>query len=72
MFLQQFPKKFQSATSKQVWDTLKQVYGNSGKIKKVKLHSLRRHYELIAMNHQETISDYFRLCNESVEDCKFY
>ena len=74
-----FQKNSKATTSKQVWDTLK-VYDNSGKIKKVKLQSLRRQYELIAMNDQETISNYFNrlqvlldlmwACDESVEDCK--
>ena len=32
-----------------------------GKIKKVKLQSLRKQYELLSFNDQETISDDFRL-----------
>nr|KYP39614.1 hypothetical protein KK1_039045 [Cajanus cajan] len=31
-----------ATTSKQAWDILKQAYGNYGKMKKVKIQSLRR------------------------------
>ncbi|RDX81771.1 hypothetical protein CR513_37508, partial [Mucuna pruriens] len=54
-----FQKISQAATSKQAWDILQQVYGNTGRTKKVKLQSLRRQYELLSMTEQETIADYF-------------
>jgi len=37
-----------AVTLKQVWDTLKQIYENSKKIKKVKLQSFKRHYEILS------------------------
>ncbi|RDX98790.1 hypothetical protein CR513_18238, partial [Mucuna pruriens] len=54
-----FQKISQAATSKQAWDILQQVYGNTRRTKKVRLQSLRRQYELLSMTEQETIADYF-------------
>ncbi|RDX78069.1 hypothetical protein CR513_41708, partial [Mucuna pruriens] len=75
-----FQKISQAATSKQAWDILQQVYGNTGRTKKVKLQSLRRQYELLSMIEQETIADYFnriqvvtnsmRACDEAMADSK--
>ena len=54
-----FQKISKAATSKQAWDILQQVYGNTGRTKKVKLQSLIRQYELLSMIEHKTIVDYF-------------
>ena len=75
-----FQKISQVATLKQAWDILQQVYGNTGRTKKVKLQSLRRQYELLSMIEQETITNYFnrilvvtnsmRACDKAMDDSK--
>ena len=54
-----FQKISQATISNQAWDILQQVYGYTRRIKKVKLQSLRRQYELLSMTQQETIANYF-------------
>ena len=49
-------------------------------MKKVKLQSLRRQYELLSMTEKETVAEYFdrlqvitntmRVCDENIEDCR--
>ncbi|XP_017406857.2 uncharacterized protein LOC108320025 [Vigna angularis] len=75
-----FQKISKAATAKEAWDILKEGYGNSGKIKKVRLQSLKRQYELLSMEEQETIEDYIgriqivvnamRGCEKIVKDKK--
>ncbi|PNX80520.1 hypothetical protein L195_g036522, partial [Trifolium pratense] len=54
-----FEKIADSTTSKEVWDILPKSYGGDTKVKKVKLQALKRQYELLQMNNDETIADYF-------------
>jgi hypothetical protein len=43
-------EKISSATSsKQAWEILQNAHGGGDKVKKVRLQSLRRHYELLGM-----------------------
>lgn len=55
-----FQKISKAKTAKEAWDILQEGYGNSGKVKKVRLQSLQRQYELLCMNNQETIVEYIR------------
>ncbi|GAU39052.1 hypothetical protein TSUD_396570 [Trifolium subterraneum] len=53
-------EKISSATSsKQAWDTLNNAHGGGDKVKKVRLQSLRRQYELLGMMDKESIGDFF-------------
>jgi hypothetical protein len=54
-----FEKIADVESSKASWDTLMNYYGGDPKVKKVKLQSLRRQYELLEMEENETLSDYF-------------
>ena len=45
--------------AKHIWDILEQTYGNTGRVKKVRLQSLRRQFELLSMTDQESVCDYF-------------
>lgn len=67
-----------AATSKEAQDILVKTYRDGDKNKKVKLQTLRRQYELLAMNDQESIASYFdcmqvlvngmRACKEVIFD----
>ncbi|XP_019414638.1 PREDICTED: uncharacterized protein LOC109326409 [Lupinus angustifolius] len=54
-----FEKIAQSSTSKEAWDILGRCYAGAEKVKKVKLQTLRREYELLQMKDEDTIADYF-------------
>ncbi|XP_019431491.1 PREDICTED: uncharacterized protein LOC109338660 [Lupinus angustifolius] len=54
-----FEKISSARTSKKAWENLEKCYAGAGKVKKVKLETLRREYELLQMKDCETISDYF-------------
>ncbi|XP_017431897.1 uncharacterized protein LOC108339269 [Vigna angularis] len=53
-----FQKVSRATTAKEAWDILQDRYGNSGRVKKVRLQSLLRQYELLSMGEQETIEEY--------------
>ncbi|RDX96502.1 hypothetical protein CR513_20828, partial [Mucuna pruriens] len=57
------PKKYVmialATSAKEARDILNKSYRGADKIKKVKLQSLRRQYELLAMNNQKLVGDYF-------------
>ncbi|GKV24984.1 hypothetical protein SLEP1_g34508 [Rubroshorea leprosula] len=53
-----FEKIEDAATSKQAWDTLMTTYKGAKKVKKVKLQTLRRQYELLQMESSETVATY--------------
>ena len=53
-------QKIRSAdTAKKAWDTLEKSYAGDSKLKKVKLQTLRRQYELLQMSDQESIGEFF-------------
>ncbi|PNY05002.1 putative copia-type polyprotein [Trifolium pratense] len=54
-----FEKILHCESAKEAWDTLARNYGGDEKLKKVRLQSLRRQYELLQMNESETVSQYF-------------
>ncbi|OIW20142.1 hypothetical protein TanjilG_02122 [Lupinus angustifolius] len=65
-------------TAKEAWDTLEKSYAGAEKVKKVKLQTLRREYELLQMKKGESIAEYFtkigslsnlmKGCGEAVRD----
>ncbi|XP_014495023.1 uncharacterized protein LOC106756941 [Vigna radiata var. radiata] len=75
-----FQKVSKANTAKEVWDILQDGYGNSGKVKKVRLQSLKRQYELLGMGEGETVTEYIgrmqilvnamRACGKIVKDKK--
>ena len=54
-----FEKIANATTSKEAWDILIKSYEGAEKIKKVKLQTLRRQYELLAMEETESVAEYF-------------
>ncbi|XP_017438290.1 uncharacterized protein LOC108344345 [Vigna angularis] len=75
-----FQKISKADTTKEVWDILQEDYGNSVKVKKIRLQSLQRQYELLYMGEQETVMEYIgriqvvvnamRACQKIVKDKK--
>ncbi|RDX87962.1 hypothetical protein CR513_30502, partial [Mucuna pruriens] len=63
-------EKIALATSvKEAWDILNKSYGDADKIKKVKLQSLRRQYELLSMNDQELVLvNSTKACGEKIQN----
>lgn len=54
-----FEKIARSETSKEAWDILANSYAGDQKLKKVRLQTLRRQYELLGMEESESIAAYF-------------
>jgi len=46
-------------SANETWDALEKLYDGDGKLKKVRLQALRRQYEVLTMEEEETISQYF-------------
>ena len=75
-----FEKIARSETSKAAWDVLASSYAGDQKLKKVRLQTLRRQYELLGMEESETIATYFtrvqtmtnqmQSCGETLSDEK--
>ncbi|XP_014506362.1 uncharacterized protein LOC106766119 [Vigna radiata var. radiata] len=75
-----FQKISKATTAEEAWDILQDGYGNSGKVKKVRLQSLQRQYELLCTGEQETIKAYIgriqvvvnamRACDKVVKEKK--
>ncbi|WVZ03895.1 hypothetical protein V8G54_024701 [Vigna mungo] len=75
-----FQKVSKVVTAKEVWGILQEGYGNSRKVKKIRLQALERQYELLCMGKQETIVKYIwriqivvnvmRACDKVVKDKK--
>nr|KYP32045.1 Retrovirus-related Pol polyprotein from transposon TNT 1-94 [Cajanus cajan] len=73
-----FEKISGAATAKEAWDSLEKSYEGAEKIKKVKLQTMRRQYELMQMEESDTISGYFtkirsltnqmKGCGEAIKD----
>ncbi|XP_019460093.1 PREDICTED: uncharacterized protein LOC109359854 [Lupinus angustifolius] len=53
-----FEKIANAKTAKEAWDTLEKSYAGAERVKKVKLQTLRREYELLHMKEGESIADY--------------
>jgi len=54
-----FEKIASAATAKEAWDTLEKSRAGGDKLKKARLQTLRRQFELLQMRNLETISEYF-------------
>nr|KYP59134.1 Retrovirus-related Pol polyprotein from transposon TNT 1-94 [Cajanus cajan] len=73
-----FEKISSAANAKEAWDSLEKSYEGAEKIKKVKLQTMRRQYELMQMEESDTISGYFakirsltnqmKGCEEAIKD----
>lgn len=48
-----------AVSAKEAWDALENYYAGDEKLKKVKLQTLRRQFELLQMENLETVADYF-------------
>jgi len=54
-----FEKIMHYESAKETWDALEKLYDGDGKLKKVRLQALRRQYELLTMEEDESVSQYF-------------
>lgn len=46
-------------TAKEIWDSLKQKYKGTARVKRVQLQALRKEFEVLHMKVGETVNDYF-------------
>ncbi|XP_014490466.1 uncharacterized protein LOC106753187 [Vigna radiata var. radiata] len=75
-----FQKVSKATTAKETWEILQDGYGSAGNVKEIRLQSLRRQYELLKMEEQETVDGYIgriqmvvnamRACDKVVKDKK--
>lgn len=68
-----FEKISSTRIAKEATDILEKSYGGADKVKKVKLQSLRRKYELLSMKEQESVAEYFnrmQVLVNSMKTCK--
>ena len=73
-----FDKVCKATTAKEVWEILEKTYGDGDKHKKVKLQALRRRFEFLMMEDNETVAQYLdkiqrlvnamKTCNAKVSD----
>ncbi|XP_019435536.1 PREDICTED: uncharacterized protein LOC109342032 [Lupinus angustifolius] len=59
-------------TAKEAWDSLEKSYKGATKMKKVKLRTMRRKYELLQMEENETIAYYFTKILTLINQMKSY
>ncbi|XP_019432062.1 PREDICTED: uncharacterized protein LOC109339119 [Lupinus angustifolius] len=48
-----------SATTKEAWDVLEKHYAGAAQLKKIRLQTMRRQYELMQMEEGEKVADFF-------------
>ncbi|CAL9021780.1 unnamed protein product [Prunus brigantina] len=46
-------------TAKDIWDSLKQKYQGTARVKRAQLQALRREFEILTMKEGESVTDYF-------------
>ena len=63
---QHFEKIAKATRSKEAWDILENYHNGGEKVKQVKLQSYRRKYEMMQMEEDQKVSDYFSKMNEIV------
>ena len=51
-------KILDKGTSKEIWDSMKQKYQGSMKVKRAQLQALRREFELLAMKEEEKVDSF--------------
>ncbi|XP_014624096.1 uncharacterized protein LOC114391084 [Glycine soja] len=61
-----FEKIARSETSKKAWDILANSYADDQKLKKVRLQTLRRQYELLGMEESESIATTVAIMNKEI------
>jgi len=54
-----FEKIMHYKSAKWTWDALEKLYYADGKLKKARLQALRRQYEVLTMEEEEYVSQYF-------------
>jgi len=54
-----FEKIMHYESAKETWDALEKLYSSDGKLKKVRLQTLRRQYEVLKMEEKDSVSQYF-------------
>ena len=54
-----FEKLAGTTTAKEAWETLNKAYAGAEKVKKVRLQTLKRQYDMLQMEEKETISEFF-------------
>ncbi|MCH94270.1 retrovirus-related Pol polyprotein from transposon TNT 1-94, partial [Trifolium medium] len=47
------------SSAKHIWDSMRSKFSGSTKVKRAQLQALRREFEILGMNENETINDYF-------------
>ncbi|KAF1898006.1 hypothetical protein Lal_00032768 [Lupinus albus] len=67
-----FEKISTASSSKEAWNTLEKSYAGSLKVKKVRLQMMRRQYELLPMEEQETIVEYINRIRSLTDLMKGY
>lgn len=67
-----FDKIAHVTISKKAWDMLKKYYGGDSKVKKARLQSLRKQYEMLHMKDGESILDFFTRVQDLTNQMKSY
>ncbi|CAA0830320.1 Unknown protein, partial [Striga hermonthica] len=67
-----FPRISGAQTSKEAWDTLKEEYQGSDKVRHLKLQTLRRDLENMKMKKSEIVKDYYTRLREVVNQIKAF
>ena len=67
-----FDKILNATSGKEAWDLLGKCYGGAEKLKKVKLQTSRRQYELMQMEEQEMVGSYFARVQALTNQMKIY
>ena len=55
---QKFAKIVSATSAKQAWDILAKVYVGSERLKRVKMQTLKRQFELLQMKEKEGVAEY--------------
>ncbi|XP_021836177.2 uncharacterized protein [Spinacia oleracea] len=67
-----FPRILRANTAKEAWEILEQEFQGDSKVRSIKLHSLRRDFEILKMKEGEFIEDYFSKVIEIVNQMQSY
>ncbi|BAT83763.1 hypothetical protein VIGAN_04098100, partial [Vigna angularis var. angularis] len=67
-----FPRIIGATSAKQAWNTIQEEFQGSDEVRNIKLHSLRREFELLRMKESETIKDYYSRIKEIVSQMRAY
>lgn len=69
---QHFEKISKAKKSKEAWDILENYHTGGDKVKQVKLQSYRRKYEMMQMEEDQKVSEYFSKLTTIVNQMKTY